>query len=117
VVAVSKAHGWVDVLTGDGILRLLEIQADTGERVTAASLVPSVKMTLGFRASAMLDRVRELESRLVELADVVTMLTLERGRASTGGEDHDRGQTDPHHRRRRPDWVAHRGSARRRTAI
>jgi methionyl-tRNA formyltransferase len=63
VVFVSKAEGFVDVLTGDGVLRLREVQKSGGERAPASSLITSVKATLGLRLAELLERVRRLEAK------------------------------------------------------
>jgi len=47
VVARSSEQGWVDVLTGDGVLRLEVVEPQGEERQPAASLVRSVRATLG----------------------------------------------------------------------
>lgn len=66
VVAVSKGAGSVDVLTGDGILRLFEIQLDGEPRTAAASLIKSVKATLGLRIVDLLKRIEYLETKLLK---------------------------------------------------
>jgi methionyl-tRNA formyltransferase len=66
VVAVSKAMGSVDVLTGDGALRIFEIQRDGEPKTAAASLIKSVKATLGLRISDLLKRIEDLEAKLLK---------------------------------------------------
>jgi methionyl-tRNA formyltransferase len=61
VVRVDRAAGTVDVLTGDGVLRLHRLTADGGEPVPAAVLVRSVRATLGLRTADLVRRLRELE--------------------------------------------------------
>lgn len=69
VVARSSAEGWVDVLTGDGVLRLHSVQPE-GERCqSAAEVITSVRATLGLRATELLDRVRALEERLARISE------------------------------------------------
>jgi methionyl-tRNA formyltransferase len=68
VVARSRDDGWIDVLTGDGVLRIHEVRLDatgsgTGERVAAATVVRSVKASLGLRVGDLVDRLRALEVR------------------------------------------------------
>jgi methionyl-tRNA formyltransferase len=67
VVRVSRAEGSVDVLTGDGVLRILEVHPDGGDRVAAAQVVRSVKATLGLRTADLLRRIEQLERRVSEL--------------------------------------------------
>jgi len=67
VVNVSRAGGWVDVLTGDGVLRLLEVQIDGGERTVAANVIRSVKATLGLRTADLLRRIEQLEKQVSSL--------------------------------------------------
>lgn len=64
VVAISRSEGHVDVLTGDGILRLLEVQYEGQDRVSAATMLRSVKSTLGLRSADLVARIRTLEQRL-----------------------------------------------------
>ncbi|WP_034592130.1 methionyl-tRNA formyltransferase [Hamadaea tsunoensis] len=63
VVGRSAAGGWVDVLTGDGVLRLHEVRL-RGERHRAGDLIRSVKVTLGLRQADLLAKIAELEARL-----------------------------------------------------
>ncbi|GAA4949202.1 hypothetical protein GCM10023205_06930 [Yinghuangia aomiensis] len=59
VVAVNRTgEGWVDVLTGDGILRIHEIAVDGAEPVPAATVIRSVKTTLGLRLADVLALLR-----------------------------------------------------------
>ena len=63
VVGVSRATGEADVLTGDGILRLSEVQHPGDEKKAAAEVIRSVKMSLGLRVADLLARIEALESR------------------------------------------------------
>jgi methionyl-tRNA formyltransferase len=67
VVRTSKADGWVEVLTGDGVLRLTEVQWDGEEPVPAATVIRSVKATLGLRVSDLVARIEQLTDRITEL--------------------------------------------------
>lgn len=69
VVQVSKESGHVDVLTGDGVLRLCEVQLEGGQRTEPASVICSVRSTLGVRVVDLLERVTILEHRLAALTD------------------------------------------------
>lgn len=64
VVGVRRAEGWVDVLTGDGVLRLHRVRLEDGPQVAAADLVRSVRATLGLRAVDLLREVRDLRAQL-----------------------------------------------------
>jgi methionyl-tRNA formyltransferase len=67
VVGRSKSAGYVDVLTGDGILRIFEVQLAGEESTPAARVIRSVKSTLGLRSSDLLDRIQFLEHEILEL--------------------------------------------------
>jgi methionyl-tRNA formyltransferase len=97
VVGVSRSNGWVDVLTGDGVLRLLEVQRDGADRVTAATVIRSVKATLGLRSIELLERIRLLEERIAQLTNTVEGLV------------HDRRQADSHYGWSGTDRIAYRG--------
>jgi methionyl-tRNA formyltransferase len=64
VVAVSRREGHVDVLTGDGTLRLLEVQRDGEEPCQAANVIRSVRTTLGLRSGDLLGRIAALEGEV-----------------------------------------------------
>jgi methionyl-tRNA formyltransferase len=64
VVARSADEGWVDVLTGDGVLRLETVQLEGGRRDAAADVIRSVRATLGLRATDLLEHLRALEERV-----------------------------------------------------
>jgi methionyl-tRNA formyltransferase len=68
VVRVSKAEGSVDVLTGDGVLRLcqVELEGEGGAR-PASEVVRSVRTTLGLRTADLVERIAALERALAEL--------------------------------------------------
>ncbi|HEY9473596.1 MAG TPA: methionyl-tRNA formyltransferase [Mycobacteriales bacterium] len=67
VVGRSEQDGHVDVLTGDGVLRLWQVQPDGSGRVHAASVIRSVRTTLGLSTVDLLDRVAALEATVREL--------------------------------------------------
>lgn len=60
VVVVDRSAGSVDVLTGDGVIRLASVRVGDGPVVNAASVITSVSMTLGLQT---IDLVRALVSR------------------------------------------------------
>ena len=73
VVGRSGADGSVDILTGNGILRIHEvIVADNGEVIPASAVITSTRQTLGLQSSDLLMRIQELERRL-------SLLTQSRG--------------------------------------
>ena len=67
VVGFSSAEGWVDVLTVDGILRLTSVQLEGEEPAAPASVIKSVRASLGLNPVDLLERIRELEARLEEM--------------------------------------------------
>lgn len=67
VVGVDRSAGSVDVLTGDGILRICEIQHENSDRAAAAEIIRSVSDTLGLRTGDLAERVRSLERQVAEL--------------------------------------------------
>lgn len=69
VVGISKSDGYVDVLTGDGVLRLLEVQAEGGSRVAPAEIIRSLRGTLGLRTSQLLERIEALERQIKHLIE------------------------------------------------
>lgn len=68
VAGRSTSDGWVDVLTGDGVLRLARVRRGAADPQPAAEVITSVRCTLGLRATDLLARIVELEARLAELA-------------------------------------------------
>jgi hypothetical protein len=68
-VAISKSEGTVDVLTGDGLMRLFEVQRDGADSTPAASIIKSAKATLGLRLADLLKRIEQLEAQLGEKSD------------------------------------------------
>jgi methionyl-tRNA formyltransferase len=69
VVSVTVGEGHVDVLTGDGVMRVHEVRVgDDNAVVPAASIVHSTRQTLGLRAQDLVARIEALEARLDELS-------------------------------------------------
>jgi methionyl-tRNA formyltransferase len=68
VVGRSRRDGHVDVLTGDGVLRIHEVATDNSAAGPASAFIGSTKQTLGLRTADLLARIELLESRL-NLAD------------------------------------------------
>lgn len=69
VLGRSKIEGYVDVLTGDGVLRILEVQMSERERTVAANVIKSVKSTLGLGMSDLLERIQTLEQQIARLRE------------------------------------------------
>jgi methionyl-tRNA formyltransferase len=66
VVQMSRNAGFVDVLAGDRLVRLHEVQLDGGDPVPAADVIRSTKDTLGLRVADLLAHIEDLAQRLVE---------------------------------------------------
>jgi methionyl-tRNA formyltransferase len=66
VVGRSVKEGWVDVLTGDGMLRIFEIGTDPEPDLPrpAAEFILSTRATLGLSCLDLLRRIRALEQRV-----------------------------------------------------
>ncbi|MBI3881571.1 MAG: methionyl-tRNA formyltransferase [Verrucomicrobia bacterium] len=62
IVGVSATEGHVDVLAGDGVLRLSEVQLDGGPRMAAANVLKSVRGTLGVRGADLIQCLAALKS-------------------------------------------------------
>lgn len=69
VIAHSKTEGFVDVLTGDGVLRILEVQFVGEERTAAANVIKSVKSSLGLQTADLLNRIQNLEAEISKLKE------------------------------------------------
>jgi methionyl-tRNA formyltransferase len=79
VINVSRRDGFVDVLTGDGVLRLFEVELQGGTPVPPNQVIRTVKATLGLKTSDLLARIETLERELTDLRD--QMLTTEKAHA------------------------------------
>ncbi|MDI2126740.1 methionyl-tRNA formyltransferase [Yinghuangia seranimata] len=63
VVLVDRSgEGWVEVLTGDGVLRVHEVAQGDGPPVPANTVVKSVKTTLGVRTADLLAALAALRA-------------------------------------------------------
>jgi methionyl-tRNA formyltransferase len=67
VVGRSRGQGHVDVLTGDGVLRIHDVAVGGSGAGPAADAIASTKQTLGLRTADLLARIVALESRLERL--------------------------------------------------
>ena len=66
IVDRSRSDGWVDVLTGDGILRLFEVIPDSQSITPAAAIIRSTRTTLGLSRLDLLRYIEALEARLTK---------------------------------------------------
>jgi methionyl-tRNA formyltransferase len=64
VVGRSRQNGHVDVLTGDGVLRIHEVTARDSVAKPASAMIGSTRQTLGLRTADLLARIETLESRV-----------------------------------------------------
>lgn len=69
IIARSKTEGFVDVLTGDGVLRIYEVQLAGEEKTAATNIIKSVKSTLGLQTSDLLNRIQSLEAEITKLKE------------------------------------------------
>jgi methionyl-tRNA formyltransferase len=69
VVGRSPAWGWVDVLTGDGVLRIFEVMSTAGIISPAARHIRSTRVTLGLSRLDLLRRINALEERVAMLEE------------------------------------------------
>lgn len=67
IVGRSRNEGWVDVLTGDGILRVFDVMPKSSLIAPAAQIIRSTRSTLGLSRPQLLRRISALETRLVAL--------------------------------------------------
>jgi methionyl-tRNA formyltransferase len=73
VVGVDAQSGTVDVLTGDGILRISEVSY-ASNTTSAAQIVRSVRNTLGIDLPSLMARVEKLE-RMLKTSDIEEQTT------------------------------------------
>jgi methionyl-tRNA formyltransferase len=67
IVRRSRPSGWVDVLTGDGLLRIFDVIPESGGISSAAAHITSTRATLGLSRLDLLRRIEVLESRIAAL--------------------------------------------------
>lgn len=67
VIGSSRARGWVDVLTGEGVLRIHDVETEDRERHKAIEVFGSTRATLGLMASDLYRLISDLSQRLVNL--------------------------------------------------
>jgi methionyl-tRNA formyltransferase len=68
VILVSRTTGHVDVLTGDGVLRISEVQLEGDTKRPVAEIIKSVRVTLGISTVYLLERIAQLEKEVKKLA-------------------------------------------------
>jgi methionyl-tRNA formyltransferase len=64
VVGRSASAGHVDVLTGDGVLRVYEVMAGDSVISPASACITSTRQTLGLRTADLVAKIEALEARL-----------------------------------------------------
>jgi methionyl-tRNA formyltransferase len=64
VVGRSRPDGWVDVLTGDGVLRIFEVVSSGSKSCPASTFIRSTRQTLGLSRLHLLRRIIALEQRV-----------------------------------------------------
>lgn len=68
IIGRSGSEGWVDVLTGDGVLRVFEVMPDNATAsIPAATVIRSTRATLGLSRLDLLRYITSLERRLAAL--------------------------------------------------
>ncbi|BAZ68242.1 MAG: methionyl-tRNA formyltransferase [Pelatocladus maniniholoensis HA4357-MV3] len=72
IISRSKSEGYIDVLSGDGVIRILEVQWEQEERTAAANVIKSVKSTLGLSKFDLLNRIQVLEEEITNLKGAYT---------------------------------------------
>jgi hypothetical protein len=69
VVNVSRTEGHVDVLTGDGVLRIYDVEVEHDGPAPASAVIRSVRATLGLRPAELLSRIEALEREIAWLRE------------------------------------------------
>jgi methionyl-tRNA formyltransferase len=64
VVGRSSAGGYVDVLSGDGVLRIHQVMTDDSIVHPASAIITSTQQTLGLRTADLLERIEALSRQL-----------------------------------------------------
>jgi methionyl-tRNA formyltransferase len=71
IIARDAAEGTVDVLTGDGVLRIETVSYDGQQPVSASHLITSVRKSLGLHVASEVGRletqIQQLEQRILHL--------------------------------------------------
>ncbi len=67
IISLSQVEGWVDVLAGEGVVRIHDLETESGERRKAAEVFRSTRASLGLRTADLQRLVRDPSERLVSL--------------------------------------------------
>ena len=70
VVRVSKEEGFIDVLTGDGILRVFEVQGEENSKKNASEEITSVRVRLGLNVGELLEQMEALKQEIEKFKKV-----------------------------------------------
>jgi methionyl-tRNA formyltransferase len=73
IVGRSRQSGHVDVLTGDGVVRIHEVRADDSTVGPASAVITSTRQTLGLRAGQLIPRIEALERQVAALAGEINL--------------------------------------------
>lgn len=66
VISINK-DGTVDVLTGDGIIRLLLVQLENSESVSPSEIIKSIRSKLGINPEDLIQHIKKLENEIEKL--------------------------------------------------
>jgi methionyl-tRNA formyltransferase len=69
VIGLSIKEGYIDVLTGDGVLRVFEVGYDGGEPNSASEIIKSVRVSLGIHIKDLMERIDSLEKMVIDLQE------------------------------------------------
>ena len=67
VINIARTQGYVEALTGDGVLRISEVQFPGEPGTAAADAIKSVRNTLGLNQIEFLRRIQALEEHVAQL--------------------------------------------------
>jgi methionyl-tRNA formyltransferase len=84
IVGRSRQNGHVDVLTGDGVLRIHEVGTDDSALGPASAVITSTRQTLGLRAGQLIPRIEALERQVADLAREIRLPSHDRVRPNFG---------------------------------
>jgi len=67
IIGYSKKEGWSDLLTGDGILRVTQVQLGSGEKQNASNILNKVRRKVGLTFEDLLNKINTLETELEKI--------------------------------------------------